>query len=174
MSKKMEVWRKEQEQGSKEATEKALSELLSCGFIASPVRSIEYTPITHYGTMAYTKRIAYAVLEDGTKVVLVSIGPAYFDRRPWDQHWADIKHTDQTLVSPRIIKNGIVHVKKVCDLPIVWTPREQTDQISIMNFWGCDLGKKWQKKYAGILDMSHEEKMRVFEEMRKQQGLDGQ
>jgi hypothetical protein len=173
MSKKMEVWRKEQDLGSKESTEKALSELLRCGFISSPSRSIEYTPIKHYGTMAYTKRIAYAVLEDGTKIVLLSVGPAYFDRRPWHPHWADIKLADKTQVSPRIIKNGIVHVNQACELPVIWTPRELSNQELIMSYWGFDLGKKWQKKYAEILDMSREEKMQAFEQMRKEQGFSG-
>jgi hypothetical protein len=94
-------------------------------------------PVQFYGTGRYTKRIATAIMKDGTRFMILAIGPAVvFDPQPWISYQVDISQgtNDQEVFKLEVDgKTG------------KWEVRDQMHNESILGLFGWSLAE-WRKK----------------------------
>lgn len=125
----MQKWRKRLDLGSRRAIQRGIRELVKVGFLSGSAARIHYEPVVYYGTCSYTKRVAIAVMRNGTRIAMAATGPSTGDIRPWTPYWADI----EPIEAPG---NALpIQLYRVSSKPVVWTPRGQHDD-SVISLWG--------------------------------------
>ena len=147
----MTKWRKRLDLGSRRAIQREVRELQKVGFISSPVSRTFYEPIKYTGSPAFTTRIAVIILRDGTKLVVVVLGPSSDNIHPWYPYWADILPKNRPLPKSRHIVAGIIKLHKVLCKPVVWAPRGMDLDKTVLDFWGLDLSKRRRNAIRKII-----------------------
>jgi len=136
---------------SRRAIRQGLAELRQTGFITAPTRKIHYERVMYYG-LNYTKRFALVILADGSRHMVVAVGPSYPGERPWMPYQADMNVRRKGKKSSSLEVQFML--QRVLEAPVVWAPRERLlsrQERSILDFWGYSLGVRRQKQLLKLI-----------------------
>ena len=122
---------KERDRASKQAIQRGIRELRKIGFLLSSVARTYYVPIAIFGFSRQYGRLAVAALRDGTKVMVLAIGPHVGSSSSrWYPYKADIKHRPVPLRED-MRPDEEIKLDKICDDPCVWGPRDSMCDFTI-------------------------------------------